>query len=168
MDSLVADSPLKRQSDIVQILRDLVPDQMAEIIGQYEYHLEGKCRTIESTRCHGLLSDGRLVCQKNGKDDIKILNIDLTENNCENLLAGDISMYHPIEKTMHRYLELPDNFIALLYYPGMILVYPLGERSNRWCMSFRDNGQIRCMEYMPDGLIVSGGQWAKNLGCDKP
>jgi len=66
MNPGIPDSPLKRQSDIAQQLEDIhiLPKDICHLIGQYEYHLEGKCKSIsDSYQCHGVLSDQRLVCK---------------------------------------------------------------------------------------------------------
>jgi WD40 repeat protein len=84
---------IKRRSNITDILCDYFPKDVAKLISNYDYYLEGKIvhsfKDNTSIRCIAILSDGRIV---SGSDDCTLKIWNLQTGKCDIIFRGHVGM----------------------------------------------------------------------------
>lgn len=172
---MVPESPLKRQTQIAKCIGEFLLQDVADIIGSYDYYLEEVNSKTLDVNVINVLSDGRILCYQSSSDYIKILDIDsnnydIMSNNNHDIISRNFSS--------QCYLELPDDLIAIGSVSGIIFIYYIGESVENTVYKIIDGEKHRlpfmnlCLnesegqhgycglnwiEYISDDLIVSAG-----------
>jgi WD40 repeat protein len=155
MDKLMYnDNPMnERRKIIVKYLYNFIPNDLAKLISDYDYYLEGKIYTF-STRYYfdrfiAVLPDKRIVGDA-GIPTLKIWNLETDE--CEATLEGH-------SKRVSCISVFPDGRIITGSYDNTLVLWntPLGNKPQKDNIIFRGHTDgISCVTTLSNGRIISG------------